>query len=264
MTYAQVTINEEVYWLIKQPNSDWYFTDTDPASVHEVPLVVTATLDNDYEIDISVEDENLAYTLLHFMVDNQSFYGYKMINYYPVAINSLLEFKALIHALGFETDYLKCQFRFTYNDFFLQSMGESRIQEWEHILGIVPPDGMSLDERRRIIIARIQSRFKLNTESINRIVNTLTGGRAYSRVVNSNLYVTIYTQSGDKTEMFPAVEAELRRRIPAHLGLGVDRYYGTWGHIKEDFVDWQNVYSTFPTWDDVKYYVSDTVIVPGA
>ena len=51
MTYAQVTINEEVYWLIKQPNSDWYFTDTDPASVHKVPLVVTATLDNDYEID---------------------------------------------------------------------------------------------------------------------------------------------------------------------------------------------------------------------
>jgi hypothetical protein len=262
MTYAQVTKNGETFWLIKQPNSDWYFTDVNPFNVNETPILVTVEVEDDFTVEISVDDENLAYALLHLFVDNQSFYGYKMINYYPIAINSLLEFKALIHALGFEIDYLKCQFRFSYDDFFLQTMGENRVKEWENILQIVPPDGMSLDERRRIIIARLQSRFKLNTESINRIVNTLTGGRAYSRVINSNLYVIIYTQSGDKNTTFPAVEAELLRRIPAHIGLGIDRYYGTWGQIKSDFTSWQDVYATFPTWDDVKFYISDKVVIP--
>lgn len=178
-----------------------------------------------------------------------------MLNYYPTAIRSLLEFQALIQSIGFEVDFLKGEFTFTINDAFLSTVGVERVRQWERALSISVPNGATLQERRNAVLARLQSRFKLNTESIASIVKTLTNGTCVSYFKDSCIYVEIAPPDSAQVETFPSVENELKRRKPAHLDLRVYRKFSTWGDIKNNFTSWLDVADSFSDWKAVKYYL---------
>ena len=134
------------------------------------------------------------------------------------------------------------------------TMSEDRTQEWEKLLGITPIANSTLQDRRETIMARIRGIGKLNTESINAIVKTFTGGYAESYFKNSTLYVEITPPPNDKRFIFENVEQELKRRVPAHLKFKVSRNYYTWGEVNTNNENWQAVKDDFESWFDLYLY----------
>lgn len=186
-------------------------------------------------------------------------YKERMLNYYPQVIREIFEFRAIIEA---ESEQMQAQSDgrdAVMNQSYLPTMGEVRIKQWEKALGITPIQDSSLDDRRDTVIARIRGQGKLNEALISSIVNAFTGGKAKSWVENSTLYVEITPPSDNKQYQFANVEQELNKKLPAHLGLSVNRSYIDWNKIKTTFTTWQNVKDGFDTWEDVYLYVPQSV-----
>lgn len=186
-------------------------------------------------------------------------YKERMLNYYPQVIREIFEFRAIIEA---ESEQMQAQSDgrdAVMNQSYLPTMGEVRIKQWEKALGITPIQDSSLDDRRDTVIARIRGQGKLNEALISSIVNAFTGGKAKSWVENSTLYVEITPPPDNKQYQFANVEQELNKKLPAHLGLSVNRSYVDWNKIKTTFTTWQNVKDGFDTWEDVYLYVPQAV-----
>lgn len=182
-------------------------------------------------------------------------YRERMNSYYPQVLQSILEFQAIIDSEYPEIDEIKESSERIINDAYLPTMSEERIEEWEKILGVIPIKNSSFSDRRDTIIARIRGQGKLNTELINTIVGTFTGGKANSWVKNSILYVEITPPPENKQYQFLNVEQELKNKVPAHLGLKVERNYFTWGEIENTYSTWEDVNNEFNSWNDVLLFV---------
>lgn len=255
--YIKVTVDGDSFYLLKQPNDEWLFTHREPPLNGLNPTVVTFT-EADGEITVETSDERLAQTIVAFIRTKQTTSGTRMLDYYPYAINTLLEYQALIQTIGFEVDFFKSDINLTLDDAYLTTMGEERISQWEKALQITPKADYSVSDRREVIIARIRSGYKLNSTSINDIVRTFTNGTAKSYVENSCLYVKISPPPNNKQYKFESVERELERRIPAHLGLEVTRNYATWGEVTANHTSWQQIKDSFADWEGLMLYVAPT------
>ena len=178
-------------------------------------------------------------------------YRERMNSYYPEVIQSILEFQAIIDSEYPEFEKLEECNEKVLADAYLLTMSEDRIKEWESMLGIHPLEGSSVEDRRETIVARIRGQGKLNTEMINTIVKTFTGGTANSWIKDSTLYVEITPPPKNKQYRFENVEQELAKKVPAHLGFEVSRNYNTWGEIKDTYSTWGDVKSNFTVWEEV-------------
>ena len=182
-------------------------------------------------------------------------YRERMNSYYPEVIRSIKEFQAIIDAEYPEFEDLEIAKNSIVENAYLSTMGESRIMEWEKILNIKPVENSSLSDRRETIMARIRGQGKLNSELINSIVNTFTGGTANSWIEDSVLYVEITPPPTNKQYIFANVEQELAKKVPAHLGFQVSRNYFEWKEIKANYPTWKDVKNNFNSWNDVYLFV---------
>jgi hypothetical protein len=185
-------------------------------------------------------------------------YKDRMLGYYPNVIRSIKEFRAIVDAEYPEFEALKAGRNKVIDDAYLTTMGEDRIIEWEKALKIIPLTDSTLEDRRDTIIARMRGQGKLNTALINLIVNTFTGGTAQSWFSRSDntLYVNILPPSNDKNFKFENVVQEIRPRVPAHLGLNIQRVYASWDQIANRCATWNDVNTTYETWQDVHVAVN--------
>lgn len=182
-------------------------------------------------------------------------YEERMNSYYPEIIRTIDEFQAIIKAEYPEFEGLESNMQSVLDNAYLITMNEHRISEWEKILKIKPIEGSSVDDRRDTVIARIRGQGKLNTNLINIIVNTFTGGTANSWIKDSTLYVEITPPPTNKQYQFANVEQELSNKVPAHLGFKIQRNYYTWGEIENSYATWGDVDTDFDTWEDVLLFV---------
>lgn len=182
-------------------------------------------------------------------------YYARMNSYYPQVIRSIREFQAIIDGEHPEFESLNASNESVLSDAYLLTMSEERIKQWENILGIIPIQNSTVDDRRDTVIARIRGQGKLNTALINAIVSAFTGGTANSWIEDSVLYVEITPPPDNKQFQFENVKQELSHKVPAHLGLQVSRNYFTWGDIKANFDTWQTVNQEFSTWKDVLLFI---------
>ena len=182
-------------------------------------------------------------------------YKERMNSYYPEVIRAITEFQAIIDSEYPEFESLAEGVENVTNDAYFLTMGEERVTEWERMLNIQPIEGSSVSDRRETIVARIRGQGKLNTQTINAIVNTFTGGTANAWVKDSVLYVEITPSPNNKQYKFANVEHELSLKVPAHLGFQVSRNYYTWNDIKASAPTWNDVKNSFNTWNDVYVFV---------
>lgn len=182
-------------------------------------------------------------------------YKERMNGYYPLVVQAIKEFQAIINSEYPEIEALHEGNERVLADAYLTTMTEERIEQWEKILKIQPIENSTIEDRRDTILARIRGQGKLNTALINSIVNTFTGGTAISYIVDSVLYVEITPPPENKQYQFTNVEQELALKVPSHLGLRVARNYYTWNDIITYAPTWQRVYNSFETWEDVYLYV---------
>lgn len=178
-------------------------------------------------------------------------YRERMNRYYPQVILAIEEFKAILDADYPEFEELANSGENVLNDAYLYTMSESRVMEWERMLGIRPLYDSSIQDRRETIIARIKGQGKLNTALINAIVKTFTGGTANSWIKDSVLYVEITPPPENKNYKFENVEQELSLKVPAHLGINVKRNYLEWVDVLASYPTWQDVKDNFDTWSEV-------------
>lgn len=181
----------------------------------------------------------------------------RMWNYYPEIIKKIKEFPAMVQAKCPEMGFLSKERVKILNNAWMLTMDETRVKQWERLLGIVPLPDSTLEDRRETIAARVYGGYKLNTESIRAIVNIFTqsGCRSYFR--DSTIYVIIYPPSGDKTYKFENIENELWRRVPAHLNLNVSRSYSTWGDVNNHHASWNTLYNEYNNWEDVYFWLPE-------
>ena len=181
----------------------------------------------------------------------------RMWNYYPEIVKKIKEFPAMVQAKCPEMGFLSEERVKILNNAWMLTMDETRVKQWERLLGIVPLPDSTLEDRRETIAARVYGGYKLNTESIRAIVNIFTqsGCRSYFR--DSTIYVIIYPPSGDKTYKFENIENELWRRVPAHLNLNVSRSYSTWGDVNNHHASWNTLYNEYNNWEDVYFWLPE-------
>lgn len=256
MQFVKITVDGVTYNLIKTSNDNWVVTAEAPRSAGEYVMTITLTTESGKEIVLDTTDEELAKAITLIVQNGTTESGIRMLDYYPDVIKQIVEFKALMYSEGFEIDFIKSDINLTLNDSYLSTMSESRIAEWESLLGLHYNATNTVDDRRERVIAAIRGKGKLNTQLINSIVGSFTnGGTADSFISNSVLYVGINPPVDNKQYNFPNVEEALRPCIPAHLGLSVSRKYATWGEVKDNFSSWESVYA-LDDWESLKLYVA--------
>lgn len=255
MKYVQITVDGVTYTLQQNSNGEWTVTNRAPRLAGEYPITVIGTTEAGQQITLDVDDPELLQSLILIVTEGSTVSGERMFNYWPRAIQQILEFQALINSEGFEIDFLSSDINIAVNEAYLTTMGEDRISEWEKLLGIAHGDDEGLTDRRDKIIARIRGQGKLNTALINSIVNAFTGGTAKSYIENSVLYVKIIPPPENKQYKFTNVVQELSKKVPAHLGLSVTRNYATWKEVKENYADW-NAIAQLNSWDDLATWIA--------
>ena len=178
-------------------------------------------------------------------------YQERMLGYYPQVIQAILEFRGIVDAEAPEFEVLAEANWRGIDDAYLTTMSEERVKQWEAILGIQPLEDSTVEDRRDTIIARIRGQGKLNTDLINTIVKTFTGGTANSWVKDSVLYVEITPPPESKQYKFENIEQELRLKVPAHLGFKISRNYYSWTDVIVAHPTWQDIKNGFDTWEEV-------------
>lgn len=178
----------------------------------------------------------------------------RMYGYYPPAVIEIKDIMCILDVLAPYFYQCDTALQAVLANGCLMDMGEDRTKEWEQLLGITPIPNSTLQDRRETVMARLRGIGKLNTETINAIVKTFTGGYAISYFKNSTIYVEITPPPGDKSYIFENVKQELTRRAPAHLGIKVSRNYYIWKEVYETNNNWQEVNDKFPTWEEVYWY----------
>lgn len=255
MKSVRITVDGVTYTLRQNASGEWTVTNNAPYLAGAYPVTVTATTEAGQNINLGVDDPELTKALLLLVTEGATISGERMLNYYPEVIKIILEFKALMRTEGFEVDFLKNNVELSINESYLSTMTETRIKEWERNLGIAPSSDDSLEDRKESIIARIRGRGKLNSALINSIVGAFTGGTAISYIRDSKLYVKITPPVGNKQYKFNNVLRELNAICPAHLGLEVTRNYATWGEIKDNYIDWNNI-KELSSWEELVLYIA--------
>ena len=180
-------------------------------------------------------------------------YKERMIGYYPSIIQSIQEFQSIIDSEYPEFEETSNGVNQVTQDAWLTTMSEDRIRQWEEILEITPYPTSTLVDRREVIIARLRGQGKLNTELINSIVATFTGGTAISWIEDSVIHIQVQLPRDNKSFILDNLVQELELKIPAHLGCEITRNYNAWNDVNGKYATWQDVYDYHDTWYDVLY-----------
>ena len=180
----------------------------------------------------------------------------RMLGYYPTAISSVLEFKAITDTDASELDAIPPEIETIPPDAYWLTMSERRIIQWEKRIGIEPPENSTLERRRNAIIGKINGSGKLNTKLINDIVMRLSGDTCDCWVDDGVLHVKLRVTDENEATIEHAltdIETELSRKIPAHLTLNVKLNYNLWSDVYNNNANWKTVQMAHETWDDVLY-----------
>lgn len=248
---VKVRIDGQDIYLEQQTNGTWEKLSTAPAYGGVYPATITVEADNGSITIIGSDDPELG-ELLRLIVLGKSIAAQRMLEYLPIFLREVPEIQAILESQGHEVDRFRDNIKIVINDAYILSASESRIQEWEQKLKIIPAG--TLEQRKQFLLAVLRGQGKLNETKIKTIVKTFTGGDAVVTFENSTLGVKILPPDAGDIYLFPDVERALSPRIPAHIGLIVRRWYCVWADIKQNYTDWTSV-SQAGSWQDVKNYI---------
>lgn len=181
----------------------------------------------------------------------------RMMESLPLYWHEYEEMQELLKAMGVEINELTDDAEAIIDDAFIMTMGESRIEEWEKWLKL-PPNG-TLNDRRMAILSYFAVISKMTRESIQTLVKTLYSN-ARSEVVfkNSTISITIKPlPEHDADELdFQRLLDQLKLRKPCHITLFTERWYCTWGDIKNGFNSWQALKDDRTNWQHVIEFIN--------
>lgn len=178
-----------------------------------------------------------------------------LIRYIPEFVQDVLEYQKIFDAENPECDLLESGIDGIFPESLIMDCSEERIIQWEEALGITPQG--SLEGRRYCIRGILNGGDgKLNEALIKKIVYSFTAGDCIVSFANSTILVQVKPPNNGEVFRFPDIERALKPKVPAHLGLTVERFYSTWGDIKTKYADWTTV-SALDDWAAVKNWIEE-------
>ena len=162
--------------------------------------------------------------------------------------------------------------RYTDNSNVLYADAEG-IARWEQILGVSPPIGASLEDRRNACLAKLRSRGVINIDTLRRVVETYLGVpvdiemwwdaenltwkevreryKTWKNVgrkrwgdfhkTGEPYVIYIYYRGTTKIPDLAPLYQMLYELIPANLVIKVLYKYQTWGEVNDDYNAWEEL-----------------------
>lgn len=178
-----------------------------------------------------------------------------MLNYLPPFWHENEEMRQILSVHEYEFNEALTESEIIIQDAFILTMSEDRVKQWEKALGL-PPNG-TLEERRMAVLGYFSVIAKLTEESIKAMaIRLYDGARARIKFEDSTIKVEVapLPKNYETQVTFPLLREWIYEKKPCHIALEVERYYTTWGEVKNNFSTWGKVVLQ-KTWQDVILFV---------
>lgn len=141
----------------------------------------------------------------------------KLIDYLPIYVQSFAEIRAIMNAeqISVETTWTGAEN--VMNDQFITLATENGVKRWESILGITPKANFTLDERKFLILARLNEQLPYTKESLESALTSLCGADGYTLKIDSDKYEMVVKLALDNENNVSAVVDLLDKMIPANI-----------------------------------------------
>lgn len=151
---------------------------------------------------------------------NQNFE--ELISYYPVFYREVYEMVEILKAQGRLTDNLQNSIEQVFSNQFIDSADEGVISSYEKIMGITSETSKTIEERRRLVKARLIGSGKISASLISDMIKVYTGGDVNCSLEpcdseGSNcLYINAERGNSPQLDV-NSIELLLSEKLPAHL-----------------------------------------------
>lgn len=140
---------------------------------------------------------------------------HELISHYPRYYREVFEMVEILKAQGKVVDALEDNIEQTFLDHFILTADPPTIRTWEKFLDITYEEQLTLEQRRRVVIARLCGLGHIGEPEIRAIIGNYSEGETDVDFENSSIMITINGEIFDRNNLIET----LLRRIPAHLGL---------------------------------------------
>lgn len=141
----------------------------------------------------------------------------ELITYYPRYYREVFEMVEILKAFGRVADGLEANIEQTYLNNFILTADAETIRVWEEILEITYTRPLTLDQRKRVVIARLAGYGHIGEPEIRGIIANYTERAVAVDFKRGVVFITIEGEVFDEMNLWDT----LTRRIPAHLALNM-------------------------------------------
>lgn len=141
----------------------------------------------------------------------------ELITYYPRYYREVFEMVEILKAFGRVSDGLEADIEQAYLNNFILTADAETIKVWEGMLDITYTKKLTLDQRKRVVIARIMGYGHIGEPEIRGIIANYTERAVAVDFAKGVVFITIEGEIFDEMNLWNT----LLRRIPAHLALNV-------------------------------------------
>ena len=149
----------------------------------------------------------------------------ELITYYPRYYRDVFEMVEILKAFGRVADGLEANIEQTYLNNFILTADAGTIKVWEDLLEITYTRPLTLDQRKRVVIARIAGYGHIGEPEIRGIIANYTERAVAVDFKRGVIFITIEGEIFDEMNLWDTI----KRRIPAHLALDMK------AHIQRKF-----------------------------
>ena len=148
----------------------------------------------------------------------------RMLDYLPPFIRNFKEMAAIMDTEQPEFELAWQNAENTLADQFVMTATINGIKRWEKIYGIIPKGTDTLDERRFVILSKMNEQPPYTMAALENVLDALCGKGGYSLHMNANDYeLTVKLEMGNENN-FAAVVELLNRILPANIVRNVSLY----------------------------------------
>lgn len=115
---------------------------------------------------------------------------------------------------------------------FLLKAGIYGVERWEKMLGIVVRDGMSLDERRMVVMLRLAEQLPFTMERLRESFDIATMGGDYTLELEEQAFCLKLRLALNSKRHLPVMLEVLRRIAPANLQIELQLLYNTYAMLE--------------------------------
>lgn len=148
-----------------------------------------------------------------------------LVEYLPNIIREVKEFKEISNTESPEINLLWKNFQNVFDDQFIETATENGVKRWEKILQIIPKASYTLEDRKFVILTRLNKQLPYTTRMLQQILRQLCGQDGYSMDLNENKYKLEIRIELSRKRVLEEVTSFVKRIVPANLILTLDLNY---------------------------------------